>query len=211
VLESCEPDLSATSPTAVGGVPLPAGGDRGEVAGAPNRKLEDPSTADKSGEFCHSPAVRGSRRALGRKGRMRFAAFALLGFVANGCAIHVVEQPATPVMVVEAPPPARILAQPGVYVPVATPVHAAPTRVAPRAEAPVATRPSFARPLHRGRPHVAKPAARPSRAPFNTAAPESRVPHLASVVPPKKHRRPQKVKQDEPRQNVSSTDVAKAQ
>jgi hypothetical protein len=42
---------SATPPTAVGGVPLPAGGDRGEVAGARNRSFRDPSTADGSGRF----------------------------------------------------------------------------------------------------------------------------------------------------------------
>jgi hypothetical protein len=142
---------------------------------------------------------------------MRFAAFALLAFVANGCTIHVVEQPANPVMVAEAPPPTRVLPAPVVYVPVAAPAQAAPNPVATPAAAPVAMHPFLARPPHRDRPHVTKLAARPSRVPLNTAGLEARVPHLASAKPPKKHHRPQKVKQDEPVQTVSSTNVAKAQ
>jgi hypothetical protein len=150
---------------------------------------------------------RGGRRFTRRKLDMRFPAFAVLAFVASGCTIHVVEQPASPVMVAEAPPLVRVRParpQPVVYVPVASPAPVAtPT--------PVATRPSLARPPNRDRPHVAMPAPRPSRIPFNTTTPEARSPHLASVAPPTKHRRPQKVKQDEPVTLVSSTSVAKTQ
>jgi|GEM_PF-6625990 len=150
---------------------------------------------------------------------MRFPAFAVLALLASGCTIHVVEQPASPVMVAEAPAPVPVPVRPRrprpiVYVPVvASPAPATPVAApvpAPVA-APVATRPSLARPANRDRPHVTAPSPRPLRVPFRTTTPEARSPQLASSVGPTKHRRPQKVKQDEPVKVVSSTSIAKAQ
>lgn len=151
---------------------------------------------------------------------MRLPAFAVLALLASGCTIHVVEQqPASPVMVAEAPPPAPlrpIRPRPIVYVPVvASPAPsapvAAPAPVTAPAATPVAKRPSLARPANRDRPNVTAPAPRPLRIPFRTTTPEARSPQLASGAAPTKHRRPQKVKQDEPVTLVSSTRVAKAQ
>jgi len=134
---------------------------------------------------------------------MRLSAFAVLALLYSGCTIHVVEQPASPVGLADAPTPPQFQAwrpRPVVaYTP--TPVSGTP---APADWAPTA-------PPRHGQPPVASSAARPSRIPFKALAPEPRSPSLANSAPPIKHRRPQKVKQDEPVTRVASTRVAKAQ
>jgi hypothetical protein len=164
---------------------------------------------------------------------MRFLAFAILAFLASGCTIHVVEQPATPTTLAEAPRPARVRSArprpsvhvPSVYVPVAADgdrgPRSRPTPVAP--VAPVATPAPAARPTplamaspiaappHRERPQVTKPPRRPFRIVFKTLPPETRSPRLVNATPPRKHHRPHTVKQDQATELVSSTHVAKAQ
>jgi hypothetical protein len=153
---------------------------------------------------------------------MRFAALAVLALVTSGCTIHVVEQPATAVMLGEAPPPTRARpAQPRArheaYPPTTTAANPAPiaTPTPVATPAPIA-RPTLAatpRPItvppHRNRPHVTTPTRRPYRIPFKTLPPETRSPQLAAAA--RKPRRPQKVKQDEPVRSLYSTGVAKAQ
>jgi hypothetical protein len=119
---------------------------------------------------------------------MRLPALLVLAFVASGCTIHVVEQPATPVLMAEAPRPTR-----------ARPLH----------HDPVAATPTPA-PPHTHAPSVVLPA-RPARIPFKTVAPETRDTHLARIAPPTRKRGPQKVKRPEPLTKLSSTSVAKAQ
>jgi hypothetical protein len=126
---------------------------------------------------------------------MRLAAFAILAFVAGGCTIHVVEQPATPVLLAEAPPPAlegparppRVSYEPVAAAPLPVPV---PTR------APA--------------PHAAQPT-RSTRIPFRTLPPETRNTHLARIAPPTRQRGIEKHQRTVPLTKVSSTNVAKAQ
>ncbi|MES1184117.1 MAG: hypothetical protein ABUL60_09895 [Myxococcales bacterium] len=123
---------------------------------------------------------------------MRLPVFAVLAFIASGCTIHVVEQPATPVLVAAEPPTLvqhRRPARPMTYEPVAA---------APRPHPP--------RPAH---PPVAEPA-RPTLLPFKTLAPEPRHTRLAAMAPPAR-RRPEKVKRPDPPTRVTLANVAKAQ
>lgn len=125
---------------------------------------------------------------------MRQALFAILAFVASGCTIHVVEQPASPVVVAAAPAPvyeARVRPRRVVYV-------TDPAPVAVVAPASPRTRP---------------PAAPPPRSkvvPFKTLPPEARHNHLAAVAPPAR-RRPQKVKRPDPPARAPLASIAKAQ
>ena len=153
---------------------------------------------------------------------MHFRALAFLAFLASGCTINVVEQPATPLTLAGAPRPTRPGSagpRPIVYVPavaaadrkpdarppaVATPAPSAmPMPVA--MPAPIAARPN------RERPHVIKPARRASRIPFKTLPPETRSPRLVSATPASKRDRAQTGRRGEAIQLVSSTDVTKAQ
>ena len=134
---------------------------------------------------------------------MRLSAFAVLALLSSGCTIQVVEQPASPVRLAAAPPPPPVRPwrpRPVVaYTPAPTDPAPAPTDRAPAAP-----------PRQAHEPVVESSPPPPSRIPFKTRAPEPRSPSLANGAPPK-HRRPQKVKQDEPITRVASTRVAKAQ
>ena len=131
---------------------------------------------------------------------MRLPVFAILALVATGCTIHVVEQPATPMLVAAAstPPyaPHRLTPRRVAYEPAAAAAAPTPAPAPPRAKPPTVepTRP-----------------ARPTRVPFKTLAPEPRNTHLAAVAPPTRKRRPQKVKRPEPLATLSSASVTKAQ
>ena len=144
------------------------------------------------------------RRAPRRKPDMRLPAFAVLACLASGCTIHVVEQAAAPVMLADAPPPAPVRPWRPRSVVACAPAPG-PATYAPTSPALVAP------PRRVQRPELTRPTPRPSRTPFKTLAPEARSPYLASSAPPIKHRRPQKVKQDEPVTRVTLTRVAKAQ
>jgi hypothetical protein len=133
---------------------------------------------------------------------MRFPALALLAFVASGCTIHVVEQPASPVVVAEgprrivSPRPAAVLSErrrPAAARPEDAPVGPDP-RVVPPSRA-------TDRPLRVAtQPHATKPARQPSkplRIPFKSV--EGAEPRTASTaVPHVTHGPPHKVKADEP-------------
>ncbi|HEX2873209.1 MAG TPA: hypothetical protein VHP33_18245 [Polyangiaceae bacterium] len=138
---------------------------------------------------------------------MRLPAFALLAFVASGCTIHVVEQPASPVAVVAAPQPAPVYAAP------ARPVVVVAEPVAPPAPvvAPTPTPVAMPIPPRRAeRPHVT-PVAKPWRVPYRTTvAPETRSPRLARIAGPTKRNVPKKTKLPEP-VALASTSVAKPQ
>lgn len=215
---------SATPPTAVGGVPLPAGGDRDEVAGARNRRFGAPSTADESGRATYlfppwpysSEWGRFARHE--RRTSMRLPALLILAFVASGCTIHVVEQPATPVLVAEAPRPAPPRYAPRPHATYEYEVAAVPAAPAapsarpeppapPRAHAPTVSKP--ARPPRAHAPTVSKPA-KPYRIPFRTLPPEARTTHLARAATPKRKPGPQRLKRPELLAGGSSTSVAQA-
>jgi hypothetical protein len=124
---------------------------------------------------------------------MRLPVFVVLAFIASGCTIHVVEQPATPGLVAAAPPAFDQQprpAHPATYEPVAAPPRHRPPRAA--------------------QPPVAEPA-RPTLVPFKTLAPEPRHTRLAAMAPPARRRPPQKVKRPDPLTRVTLADVAKAQ
>jgi len=145
---------------------------------------------------------------------MRLPGLLILAFAASGCTIHVVEQPATPVLVAEAPRPAphRCAPRPPtiyeyevVTAPAAAPAPARPPTDVPRPVRP--TRP--ARPPRAHAPTVAQPA-RPFLVPFKTLPPEARTTHLARIAPTQKQG-PQKLKRPKPLTKVSSTSVAQSQ
>jgi hypothetical protein len=218
---------SATPPTAVGGVPLPAGGDRGEVAMCTKPQLEHPGppTIGVVGQGLSG------RDSLGRRNTsMRFANVLILAVLTCGCSVHIVEAPASaqsavaPANVAPEPyaspqaPRAELTPRPQTHDLVRRP----PSRAQPRPEpasgahaeapSPVTQRPS---PVTQ-RPSSAAP--RPVRVPARTTAPEprpggmARVPispeHLAQ--PPRRHR-PMKVKRPEPVAESASTGLAQAQ
>ena len=138
---------------------------------------------------------------------MRFPALALLAFVASGCTIHVVEQPASPVLVAEAPrriaaprPAAELAEGPR---PVAARPEQAPIGNEPRVVEPRVVPPSRAtdRPLRVAtKPRATKPPRPPSkplRIPFKSV--EGPEPRTASTAAPHvTHEPPHKVKADEP-------------
>jgi hypothetical protein len=122
---------------------------------------------------------------------MRLPGFLFLSVVTSGCSIHVVQQPATPpVLVAEAHRPSR--PRHVTYERVAV----VPTPAPPRSHAPSVVMP-----------------ARPSRVPHRMVAPEARngrparPAHIAVPAPPRR----EKVKRHEPLAEVSSAGVAKAQ
>jgi hypothetical protein len=126
---------------------------------------------------------------------MRQLAFAILALVGSGCTIHVVEQPATPVLMAEAP--RAVVEGPARPHHVSyEPVAAAPLPVPVPRRAPA--------------PHAAQPTGSP-RVPFRTLPPETRNAHLARIAPPTRHRGFEKRERTVPLTKVSSTNVAKAQ
>lgn len=142
---------------------------------------------------------------------MHLSALLVLAFVASGCTIHVVEQPAAPlVLLAEGPRPARprYVPRPHIneYEVAAAPV-AAPVPALPRNDAPRAVRPT--RPPRHHTPTVAK-LTPPFRVPFRTLPPEARTTHLARVAPTRKHGR-QKLARPHPLAQVSSPSVAQSQ
>jgi hypothetical protein len=144
---------------------------------------------------------------------MRLPAFAILAFVASGCTIHVVEQPASPALVAAAPQPAPVYAAPAhPVVVVAEPVAPAPVVTPTPTPTPSATPVTMPVPPRRAeRPQHLTPLAKPWRVPYRTTvAPEARSPHLARVAGPTKRNVPKKTKLPEPAL-LASTSVAKAQ
>lgn len=143
---------------------------------------------------------------------MRLPAFAILAFVASGCTIHVVEQPASPALIAAAPQPAPVYTAP------ARPVVVVAEPVAPTAPVvtptPIATPTPVAMPIpprRAERPQHITPLAKPWRVPYRTTvAPEVRSPRLARVAGPTKRNVPKKTKLPEPAL-LASTSVAKAQ
>lgn len=126
---------------------------------------------------------------------MRSLALALLALVAAGCSIHVVEQPATP-MVVAAPHPAPVY-------------RAEPRPVFEQYVAPAPTpRP---RVVVVRRPHAKPPARRPTLVPFKTVAPEPRNTKPARIARRSPPRKPVHVRVPNPPKRVLLTGVAKAQ
>jgi hypothetical protein len=201
----------------VGGVPLPAGGDRGEVAGARNRNLRGSSTAYRVDRQLRSAgrAATDFRRCangevpsvLRRMTGMRAAKLAVIGLLVGGCTIHVVNEPT-------ALGPRPMVAASPAGPPHHRPVAAGPGRaVSPRGPRPVAARPApVSEPSH----------STPGPAPVRTAPP-GELAHGITAPPPEAHglRRfrdtkpqvrdarttPQRIGPRRPR----STDVAKAQ
>jgi hypothetical protein len=160
-----------------------------------------------------------------RRTSMRLPAFAILAFVASGCTIHVVEQPASPVLVAAAPQPAPVYVAPARPVVVVTDPVVAPAPVV----TPAKPTPPVARPIpprRAARPQHVTPIARPWRAPYRTpVGPEVRSPHLTRATGPTvaeeahttltrvekpKRNVPKKTKPPEP-VVLASSSVAKAQ
>jgi hypothetical protein len=140
---------------------------------------------------------------------MRLPAFAILAFVASGCTIHVVEQPASPVLVAAAPQPAPVYAAPARPVVVVTDHVVAPAPVVTPAKPtpPVATP---IPPRRAVRPQHLKPiVAKPARVPYRPTVAQEAHTTVARVERPKRHV-PKKTKQSEP-VVLASTSVAKAQ
>lgn len=143
-----------------------------------------------------------------RRKSMRLSAFAILAFVASGCTIHVVEQPASPLLVAAAPQPAPVYAAPARPVVVVTDPVVAPAPVVTPAKPtpPVATR--IPRRRAEGPRHLT-PIAKPWRAPYRpTVAEEARTTRTRVERP--KRNVPKKTKLPEP-VVLASTSVAKAQ
>ena len=145
---------------------------------------------------------------------MRLPAFAILAFVASGCTIHVVEQPASPVLLAQAPQPGPTYAAPARPAPSPVVVVAEPAPAPAPGVTPAPTPTPVAMPIpprRAERPQQVRPVAKPWRVPYRTTvAPEARSPHLTRIAGPTKRNVPKKTKLPEP-VVLASTSVAKAQ
>jgi hypothetical protein len=128
---------------------------------------------------------------------MRISAFAALAFAASGCTIHVVEQPATPMIVAEAPRPAptRITR---------------PRRVVDRASATADARAPAPPAIDRPEPVTTAPR-QPLRTPYRTTAPETRPTQVASNDTTVHYRRLKVRRGAKPVTRVTSASITKAQ
>jgi hypothetical protein len=140
---------------------------------------------------------------------MRFSALVLLALAASACTIHVVEQPASPVMVAEAP---RVVA-----VPSPTPVPVVVERPAPVAhQEPSSPSGSVIAPPTRDTYTPVRVATKPTPTPFKPLrTPFKQVqdpePRSASVGHLPRVRHKVQAAEPAPRRRAASTDVAQAQ